>query len=170
MSREREVAFTAFVQQHQAALLRTAYLVTGQHAAAEGVVQAALLKTYTHWDRIDVSPLAFARRVVVNTHTSWRRLLSATERPVSDVPDRAAPRDPHPDDRKEEMMAALRQLPPRMRAVVVLRFYEDLSEAETARLLGCSVGTVKTQSSRGLARLRQSVAALDPSHCTDRAR
>ena len=91
------------------------------------------------------------RRVLVTSHTSWLRRLSSTEQVVETMPDRAADARP---DRDDELIAALRELPPRMRAVVVLRFFEDRSEAQAAELLGCSVGTVKTQASRAMTRLR----------------
>ena len=142
-------------------MLRTAYLLTGNHASAEDLLQTALLKTYAHWHRVE-DPAAFTRRVLVTTQTSWLRRLSSTEQPTHDLPDRAAPETELYDERKDVMVKALATLPPRMRAAVVLRFYEDLSEAETARLMGCSVGTVKTQTSRGLARLREQLPALRP--------
>jgi RNA polymerase sigma-70 factor (sigma-E family) len=154
-------AFTEFVQRHQPRLLRTAFLLTGDHASAEDLLQTALLKTYTHWHRVE-NPTAFTRRVLVTTQTSWLRRLSSTERPMREVPDRAAPESELYDERKDAMVQALATLPPRMRAAVVLRYYEDLSEAETARLMGCSVGTVKTQTSRGLARLREQLPVLRP--------
>jgi RNA polymerase sigma-70 factor (sigma-E family) len=138
-------------------LLRTAYLLTGDHGHAEDLVQTALLKTYRHWERVSGrgDPTAYVRRVLVTTQTSWLRRSSSTEQVISAVPDRAADPRYEPD---EELLRALRLLPPRMRAVVVLRFYEDLSEAATAELLGCSAGTVKTQTSRAMARLRELLA------------
>jgi RNA polymerase sigma-70 factor (sigma-E family) len=154
-------AFTAFVRRHQPGLLRTAYLLAGDHASAEDLLQTALLKTYSHWHRVE-DPAAFTRRVLVNTQTSWLRRLSSTERPMHELPDRAGPETELYDGRKDDIVRALGNLPPRMRAAVVLRFYEDLSEAETARVMGCSVGTVKTQTSRGLARLREQLPALRP--------
>jgi RNA polymerase sigma-70 factor (sigma-E family) len=150
--------FRAFVVAQRRSLLRTAYLLTGDHGHAEDLVQTALLKTYRHWGRVSGrgDPTAYVRRVVVTTHVSWVRRLAGTEQVIESVPDRA---DALPPDRDEELLRALRTLPPRMRAVVVLRFYEDRSEAQTAQLLGCSVGTVKTQTSRAMTRLR---AQLDP--------
>ncbi|MGY1806862.1 SigE family RNA polymerase sigma factor [Blastococcus sp. SYSU D00669] len=153
MGAQDDDAFRRFVVQQRRSLLRTAYLLTGDHGHAEDLVQTALLKTYRHWGRISArgEPTAYVRRVLVTTHTSWRRRLSSTEQVIEAVPDRA---ERPQADRDEQLLAALRTLPPRMRAVVVLRFYEDRSEADTAELLGCSVGTVKTQSSRAVARLR----------------
>jgi RNA polymerase sigma-70 factor (sigma-E family) len=152
-------AFTEFVRTHQPGLLRTAFLLTGDHASAQDLLQTALIKTYGHWQRVE-DPVAFTRRVLVNTRTSWLRRLASTERPMSELPDRAAPETEFYDERRDLMVQALATLPPRMRAAVVLRFYEDLSEAETARVMGCSVGTVKTQTFRGLARLREQLPAL----------
>jgi RNA polymerase sigma-70 factor (sigma-E family) len=154
---DRDERFRVFVAERRRSLLRTAYLLTGDHGHAEDLVQTALLKTYRHWDRVVErgDPTAYVRRVLVTTRTSWLRRLSSTEQVIAAVPDRAA--DPR-DERDEELLAALRELPPRMRAVVVLRYYEDLTEAATAELLGCSVGTVKTQTSRAMARLRALLA------------
>jgi len=153
MERQVDGEFSQFVKDQQSALLRTAYLLTGDHAAAEDLLQTALMKTYARWSSV-TAPAAFTRRVLVTTYTSWLRRRSFTERPVADPPDVPSTWTDEPDDRKEELMTALATLPPRMRAAVVLRFYEDLTEADTAAVMGCSVGTVKTQTHRGLARLR----------------
>lgn len=157
MGEDGDAAFRQFVLDQRRSLLRTAYLLTGDHGHAEDLVQLALLKTHRHWARVSGrgDPTAYVRRVLVTSHTSWRRRLSSTEQVLETMPDR--PADPH-EERDEEMIRALRALPPRMRAVVVLRFYEDRSEAQTAELLGCSVGTVKTQSSRAMTRLRELLA------------
>ena len=146
--------FRRFVVEQRQSLLRTAYLLTGDHGHAEDLVQTALLKTYRHWARVTAKgdATAYVRRVLVTTHTSWRRRLSSTEQVIETLPEQAAAAVP---DRDEEMVRALRELPPRMRAVVVLRYFEDRSEAQTAELLGCSVGAVKTQNSRAMARLRE---------------
>ncbi|WP_448616301.1 SigE family RNA polymerase sigma factor [Modestobacter sp. URMC 112] len=152
-----DAAFRQFVLDQRRSLLRTAYLLTGDHGHAEDLVQLALLKTHRHWGRVSGrgDPTAYVRRVLVTTHTSWRRRLSSTEQVMETMPD--GPADPAAE-RDDELVRALRALPPRMRAVVVLRFYEDRSEAQTAELLGCSVGTVKTQSSRAMTRLRELLA------------
>jgi RNA polymerase sigma-70 factor (sigma-E family) len=156
-----EAGFREFVVRRRGSLLRTAYLLTGDDGHAEDLVQTALLKTYRHWDRIaaEGEPTAYVRRVLVTTATSWRRRLLSTEQVMDAVPEQAH-YDRYPE-RSAAVMDALRALPPRMRAVVVLRYYEDQTEAQTAQLLGCSVGTVKTQSSRAMARLREALAA-DP--------
>ncbi len=146
--------FEDFVSREQAALLRLAVLLSGDRGHAEDLVQTALLKVYRHWDRISGrgDPTAYVRRVVVTTHTSWRRRLSSTEQVVEALPDRADPAVAREDD--EELRTALRTLPPRMRAAVVLRYYADLSEQQTADAMGCSTSAVNTHTTRGLARLR----------------
>jgi RNA polymerase sigma-70 factor (sigma-E family) len=160
MGEEDDAGFRSFVLTHRQALLRTAYLLTGDRGHAEDLVQTALLKTCRHWRRVAGrgDPAAYVRRVLVTTATSWRRRLLTTEQVMDAVPEQAH-HDRHAE-RSDEVIEALRALPPRMRAVVVLRYYEDRTEAQTAELLGCSVGTVKTQSSRALARLR--LALADP--------
>ncbi|WP_324273459.1 SigE family RNA polymerase sigma factor [Blastococcus brunescens] len=161
MDIDAEAGFREFVVHRRAGLLRTAYLLTGDDGHAEDLVQTALLKTYRHWNRIAAQgePIAYVRRVLVTTATSWRRRLLSTEQVMDAVPEQAH-YDRYPE-RSAAVIDALHALPPRMRAVVVLRFYEDLTEAQTAELLGCSVGTVKTQSSRAMTRLRSALAA-DP--------
>jgi RNA polymerase sigma-70 factor (sigma-E family) len=154
VTEDGDESFRRFVVEQRRSLLRSAYLLTGDRGHAEDLVQTALLKTYRHWDRVAGrgDPTAYVHRVLVTTSTSWWRRLASTEQVIASVPDRAADPGWEHDD---ELVRALRDLPPRMRAVVVLRFYEDLSEAQTAEVLGCSVGTVKTQSSRAMARLRE---------------
>jgi RNA polymerase sigma-70 factor (sigma-E family) len=158
VNEETDESFRWFVVAHRRSLLRSALLLTGDRGHAEDLVQTALLKSYRHWDRISSrgEPVAYVHRVLVTTSTSWWRRRSATEQVMDTIPDRAAGPDRQRDD---ELLQALRTLPPRMRAVVVLRFYEDRSEAQTAELLGCSVGTVKTQTSRAMARLRELLSA-----------
>ncbi len=147
--------FRAFVEQQWGPLVRMAYLLTGDRGHAEDLVQAALEKTHRKWGRVSQmeAPVAYARRAMVNTATSWRRRRRVSEVPllISDGP--AA--DPYgPVDQRHQVVTALRTLPPRMRAVLVLRYFADLSETEAAEALGCSVGTVKSQASRGLDRSR----------------
>lgn len=156
---EDDAGFREFVTRQRGVLLRTAYLLTGDHGHAEDLVQTALLKTYRHWARVAAKgdPTAYVRRVLVTTATSWRRRLMSTEQVMDAVPD--AGYEDRYLERSAAVLAALRSLPPRMRAVVVLRFFEDHSEAVTAELLGCSIGTVKTQTSRAMPRLRAALAA-----------
>ncbi|MGY1787459.1 SigE family RNA polymerase sigma factor [Geodermatophilus sp. SYSU D00698] len=153
-----DASFEDFVSREQAGLLRLAVLLAGDRGHAEDLVQTALLKTYRHWGRVTRGgdPTAYVRRVLVTTHTSWRRRLASTEQVVETLPDRADPARPREDD--EELRAALRSLPPRMRAAVVLRYYADLSEQQAAEAMGCSASAVNTHTTRGLARLRALLA------------
>ena len=156
MSGGPDRSFEAFVAERSTALLRTAYLLTGDRGHAEDLLQTALIKTYRHWGRLTNTddPTAFVRRVLVTTHAGWRRRVRVSEF-VSTTPLLAGAVEPAFDPaERDAMTAALATLPPRMRAVLVLRYWEDLSEAGTAEALGCSVNTVKTHTSRGLARLR----------------
>jgi RNA polymerase sigma-70 factor, ECF subfamily len=155
-----EDEFRDFVAARSRALLRTAYLLAGDWATAEDLLQISLTKTFVAWQRlghIDAVE-AYTRRVLVNTATSWWRRRWHGERPTETLPERATT-DGH-DERLERdaLLRHVRALPARQRAVLVLRYYEDQSEAETARLLGVSVGTVKSQSSRALANLRRRLA------------
>lgn len=154
-----EADFAEFVETQYPTLLRIAYLLTGSSHAAEDLVQTALLKAMRPWRTID-DPLSYVRRTMTNLHISrWRRH-RARELLTSIVPD-GRQRDSADDlaDR-DALFTALRKLPPRTRAVIVLRYWVDLSEADTAHALGCSIGSVKSTASRGLARLR---VALGPS-------
>ena len=159
MRTEDSQTFTDFVSAEQAGLLRLAVLLAGDRGNAEDLVQIALMKSYRHWARISRSgtPSAYVRRVLVTTHTSWRRRLSTTEQVMEALPDRADP-IAVPDEEDEDLRRALMALPPRMRTAVVLRYFEDLSEQRTAELMGCSASTVNTQTARGLARLRTSLS------------
>jgi len=153
--------FREFVEVRYADLLRTAYLLTGSRDAAQDLVHEALLKVMRHWRRVD-EPMAYVRRAMVNERTSrWRRL-GLRELLTSTVPDRAGPDSTDAVVVRDELLAALDRLPVRMRTVLVLRFWEDLPEAEVAEAMGCSVGTVKSQAARGLARLREVLAAPRP--------
>jgi RNA polymerase sigma-70 factor (sigma-E family) len=154
--------FGAYVAARQRALVRMAYLLTGDHHTAEDLVQSALARTFAAWRRIrDKGALdSYVRRAVLNEYVNlWRRAWRRFERSTSDVPDRAEP-TPVIDgtDMDERLWIAIGALAPRQRAVVVLRYYSDLSEAEIAATLGCSRGTVKSTSSRSLTRLRELLA------------
>jgi RNA polymerase sigma-70 factor (sigma-E family) len=149
--------FDAFARSRMAHLLRFGNVLTGDPHRAADLVQDALERTALAWPRVvrHDDPEGYVRRAMVNRHISvWRRL--RRERLVADAPD--TPYD-QPSGHDAALWHELRQLPPRQRAVLVLRYYEDLSEAETAAILGCSVGTVKSQAARALTRLRQRVAA-----------
>ncbi|MGY1814991.1 SigE family RNA polymerase sigma factor [Blastococcus sp. SYSU D00820] len=162
MRDEDSRAFADFVSREQAGLLRLAVLLAGDRGHAEDLVQTALLKTYRHWSRVAAAdaPAAYVRRVLVTTHTSWRRRLSSGEQVVESLPDRADP-SAGGGEVDEELRTALRALPPRMRAAVVLRYFADLSEAQTAEAMGCSASAVSTQTTRGLARLRVLLAGRE---------
>ncbi len=165
---DRDAEFTAYLHARQPSLLRTAYLLTGDRHQAEDILQTALAKLYLAWDKVNDrnSIDAYVRRIMVNENNSlWRRAWKRREFTTEQLPEG----DPHLDAYDEGLSGALwdvvQTLPPKARAVVVLRYYEQLSEAETADVLGISVGTVKSQSSRALAALRERVPAeLHPSH------
>lgn len=146
--------FTAFVQAVWPRMYRTAHLMLGDHAEAEDLVQTALAKTYGSWGKVrtlDAAP-AYARTAMINTASSWFRKRSwRNERPTETVPDVGHESDP---SNRPAVMGALGDLPPRQRAVIVLRYYEDLSVREVAHALGCSEGTVKSQTFDALATLR----------------
>jgi RNA polymerase sigma-70 factor (sigma-E family) len=153
--------FEDFVAARGAALQRTAALLTGDWVLAEDLLQTALARAYPRWERIRRDdPEAYVRKVLVNTWSSWWRRKWRGERPTADLPESAATDDFGAVDRRHAVQRALAGLPPRQRAVVVLRFHEDLTEAQTAHLLGVSVGTVKSQTSKALAKLRAD-SALD---------
>jgi RNA polymerase sigma-70 factor (sigma-E family) len=149
-----DTEYTEFVHATWGSLYRTAYLLLGDRAEAEDLVQTALAKTYAAWHRVrdlDAAP-GYARTVLVNTAASWFRKRSwRNEQPTAVLPE--AGHEPDPSDRPA-LITALAELAPRQRAVVVLRFYDDLSVAQTAAALGCSEGTVKSQTSAALGRLR----------------
>ena len=148
--------FRRYVAARSGALLRTATLLTGDRTLAEDLVQTALARTYLAWGRIrDREAVdAYTRRVLVTTYATWWRLKWRGETPHDQLPDPPG-RDPYGQvDAGLALRAALARLPRRMRAVVVLRYWDDLSAAEVADLLGCSVGTVQSQAFRGLAKLR----------------
>lgn len=161
MGQEPGTGFDDFVRGRAGALLRSAYLLTGDRHAAEDLLQDTLERVYRHWSRIATSPEAYARRALVNGATNrwrWRRR-RPPEAPLSDTDDPAGPDHAGTVALRAVVRNALRELPARQRATVVLRYFDDLSEAEVASLLNCSVGTVKSHASRGLARLR---TALGP--------
>jgi RNA polymerase sigma-70 factor (sigma-E family) len=148
--------FRDYVRARSRALLRTAYLLTGNRADAEDLVQSALAKTYLAWDRIeDRAALdGYVRRAMVNTHISWWRRRRVEEFPTDDIPDQAVADHPVGSDMQESLRRAVSRLPQRMRDAVMLRYYEDMSEAEVAAVLGVSLGTVKSTVSRAVAKLR----------------
>jgi RNA polymerase sigma-70 factor (sigma-E family) len=149
--------FRQFVLTRGPALSRTAYLLTGDHAAAEDLVQEVLIKTAARWSRIRAAgdPEPWVRRVMLNELRTLRRPRRLTFISAADVPERGRPTDEAARvDLKLALLGALSALAPRQRAVLYLRFYEDLTEVEVARQLGCSVGAVKRSGHDALQRLR----------------
>jgi RNA polymerase sigma-70 factor (sigma-E family) len=147
--------FDEFVATRSAALLRTAYLLTGDHGLAEDLLQTALAKCWFAWGRIDGPPEPYVRRTLVTTYATWWRRKWRGERPSGSLPDRPDPSGTATVEDRDALWRALGTLPRRQRAVVVLRYYEDLSEADTAVALGISTGTVKSQAAKALAALRR---------------
>jgi RNA polymerase sigma-70 factor (sigma-E family) len=151
--------FEQFVEAHVEDLLRTAYLLAWDAADAEDLVQECLLKVARRWPRVRGmdQPGAYARRILVNLATDGARGRAQRRLELQTPPADTAERSVDPLaalDTHAELVEALGQLPPRQRAVLVLRYFHDLTEAQAAEVLGCSPGTVKSSASRGLARLR----------------
>ncbi|TYB53793.1 SigE family RNA polymerase sigma factor [Nonomuraea sp. PA05] len=159
--------YDAFVAAAWPRLLRTAYLLTRDWAVAEDLVQTALMKAWVSWGRIKDEREAYVRKIIVNVHVSWwRRRWRQVELTTGAPPDHAETADRMGQaDERELVWQALGRLPARQRAVIVLRFFEDMTEAQAAATLGCSVGTVKSQTSKALAKLR-----IDESFATAYAR
>lgn len=163
----REVAFEEYVAARRGALLRTAYLLTGSAADAEDLVQLALVRCWPRWSRLADDPEPYVRRVLAREVTArWRRRRWREQSTATPPETPAAAEDL--DDR-EALRAALARLPPRQRAVVVLRYVDDLTEAQTAAALGIAVGTVKSQHHDALARLRRELPDLEVDRTRDRS-
>ncbi|MFC7246292.1 SigE family RNA polymerase sigma factor [Catellatospora aurea] len=149
--------FDEFVTVRSRHLLRIAYLLSGDHILAEDLLQTALAKSWTAWRRIQGDPEPYVRRVLVNTYNSWWRRRWHGERPTETLPEHAGPSPHSAVDERDQLWRALDRLPRQQRVVLVLRYFEDLTEAEIARTMDISPGAVKAYASRGLATLR-----LDP--------
>jgi len=149
--------FDGFVEARSAVLLRAAWLLTGDWQQAEDLLQTALAKTFLAWSRIEPGrEEPYVRRVLFTTYATWWRRSWRGEQPVAVLEERDL-HDAHAEvELRAAVLSALKRLPRRQRATVVLRYYCDLSVDETAEALGCSVGTVKSQAAKGLARLRAS--------------
>jgi len=161
---EFDEQFTAFVRSRGEHHLRMATLLTGNRHAAEDLVQASLLNLYRAWPRIDTSagPDAYLRRIIVNTRRSWWQARWRQETPLAEMPETAAGEDAAERHAVGALVRqALARLPRQQRTVLVLRYCEDLPEAEVASLLGCSAGAVKTHAHRGLRALRESLGDLE---------
>lgn len=153
-------SFDEFVAARSTRLLRTAYLLTHDHALAEDLLQTALTKAWFAWSRIEKDPEPYVRKILFNTYATWWRRKWNGEQAHADLPE--SPAREHGADDRHDLWDAMGRLPRRQRAVIVLRFVEDLTEAETARILGVSTGTVKSQTSKALAKLR-----IDPALAAD---
>jgi RNA polymerase sigma-70 factor (sigma-E family) len=152
------VTFDEYVLTRGAALVRFARLLTGDEHRAEDLVQDVLAQAYVHWRRVSGldRPDHYVRRMVVNAHHSWLRRLVNREIAVADVQDRATARDAAAESAERDALWRLvRQLSPRQRTVIVLRYYEDYDDATIAELLQCSPGTVRTQAKRALDKLQR---------------
>ncbi len=154
--RRDSTMFSEYVENRSHALLRTAYLMVGDHQLAQDLLQEALIKTFMAWprlrdhERVD----AYVRRTIVTTSISWRRRRSFHERPSELLPEAPAADQVESLATHQVLIGHLAGLPPRQRAAIVLRYYEDLSVAQTAEVMGCSPGAVKTHVSIGLGKLR----------------
>ena len=155
-SGDGDPAFRDYVLARGTALLRMAVMLTGNRADAEDLVQAALAKTYLAWGKINDRAAidAYVRRAMVNTHISWWRHRKLEEFPTDELPDQVVADHARDSDMAEVVRRALDRLPRRMRAAVMLRYFEDMTEPEIAAALGISLGTVKSTVSRAVARLR----------------
>ncbi|MFC7246291.1 SigE family RNA polymerase sigma factor [Catellatospora aurea] len=149
--------FDEFVMARSRHLLRIAYLLTGDHALAEDLLQTALVKSWAAWRRIHGDPEPYVRQVLLNTYRSWWRRRWNGERPAESLPEQAMPAPQAAVDERDEVWRALGRLSRQQRVVLVLRYFEDLTEAEIAKALDISPGSVKSYAAKGLARLR-----LDP--------
>ena len=160
--RQQDIAaFADLVAARSGALFRTAYLVVGDHQLAQDLVQEALVKAYLAWPRLrDVTKAeVYVRRTIVTTAISWRRRRSFHERPVDPLPDTSVADQTDGFAARDELWGPLLELPPRQRAAIVLRYYEDLTEAQTAEAMGCAVGTVKSTVAAAMTRLRALLGA-----------
>lgn len=159
-------SFDELVQSDGPRLLRVAYMLSGDRHTAEDLMQATLASAYRHWDRVAAadSPPAYLRTMLVNEFLSWRRRRSSGELPSDRIDD--SPTE-GPADQQAEQDAAWRllaRLPRQQRAVLVLRYYEDLADDDIARVLGCTASTVRSNAARALAALRTAVPTLTEEH------
>lgn len=164
MSVREHMAFADYVRSRGGMLLRSALALTGGNRAdAEDLVQATLIKAYQAWDRInDLAAVdTYVRRAMVNTHISGWRRRRVDEYPTDEIPDQPAADPSEERDLRDVVQRALDRLPRQMRAAVMLRFYDDMTEPEVAAVLGVTVGTVKSTVARAVAKLREDEKLLD---------
>ena len=153
--------FAEFVAARSRQLIRLAYVLTGDQHAAEDLLQNALVKAAAHWGRIHTAPEAYVRRIMYREQVSWlRRRVRRRETAMAQVPEPTAGDDAVSVEARLALRDALLALPPRRRAVLVLRYLEDLSESQVAEILGCSVGTVRSQNHKAVAQLRLALPSL----------
>jgi RNA polymerase sigma-70 factor (sigma-E family) len=150
--------FREFMAERWPKLVRLGYGLTGDRGLAEDLAQTTLANVYASWSRVSRAsdPDAYTFRILMNAHKSAFRKRRVSERPAATIPDAGAPDATAAIEQRIVLMSALMELAPKQRAAVLLRYFEDLSETQTAAVLGCSVGTVKSQTFNALARLRQS--------------
>ncbi|MER6583934.1 SigE family RNA polymerase sigma factor [Nonomuraea sp. NPDC001023] len=152
--------FERYVEQRSARLLRTAYLLCRDWATAEDLTQTALARAWLAWRRVGANPDPYVYRILTNTHASWWRRRWRGEVATGELPDRPQDQDDTAGiGTRDALRAALAALPAKQRAVVVLRYFEDLPDEAIAQIVGCSVPTVRSQASRALAKLRLDPAA-----------
>jgi len=158
-----EDSFRDYVAARLVGLSRVAYLLTGDRHLAEDLVQQALIQVASRWEKISASgdPDPYVRRVLYTQHVSWWRRRRIADYPHAEPPDHAVADAAHDKDTEITVRQALARLTPRQRAVLVLRYFDDLSESQTAAVLGCSVGTVKSNTRDALARLRAIAPELE---------
>ena len=153
--------FTEFVLARSAVLIRLAFVLTGEQDAAEDLLQTALTRAAAHWGRIQGAPEGYVRQIMYREQIDgWRRRARRPQATATPLPDLPAPDPATSVDARLALEAALRTLPPGKRAVLVLRYLEDLPEAQVAQLLGCSVGTVRSQTHKAIAQLRTVLPSL----------
>lgn len=161
--------FDDFARARGPALVRLAFLMVRDHQLAEDLAQEGLARLHRHWaqgGRYD-SPDAYVRKIMLNQLLSWRRRRSWMEQPTAEIPERPVAPHSATTEARAEMWSLLGTLPPRQRAVLVLRFYEDLDDSEIGLLLSCSPGTVRAHISKALARLRSAVEAAAEATASD---
>lgn len=157
--------FREFVLARSPALLRTAWMLTGDSQLAEDLLQSALAATWPRWERIrEGHPDAYVRKVMMRTYGAWWRRRWRGERPSEHLPELNTADAYEGADDRVALGRALAALPVGQRQVVVLRYFEDLSEREVASLLDCSIGTVKSQAAKGLAKLRTAMGTENSPH------
>jgi RNA polymerase sigma-70 factor (sigma-E family) len=156
-------SFEAFATARQASLIRFAYLLLRDHQLAQDLAQEGLARLHAHWPELaDGNPHAYVRKVMVNQVLSWRRRRAWSERPVADVVEQADADPTATIGERQAMWTLIGDLPMRQRAVVVLRYYEDLDDTAIGRVLNCSPSTVATHATRALAQLREAIGSTEP--------